>query len=401
MLEKLTATVTAPTDPAAVSRLTFSGHVLPGRLRTRRLRVPRQGPAGSSNPFLLTFAHNPVVLDNDANDTMETAQEVTPPCEIAGRFEKLRDRDWYAFTAKKGDVYNIELLSGRLGAPTLMVLVSATRPRRTSTSRLRTIRIRSAQILHALRRPGALPVHGPGRRQVLRAGRQPAGRHRGRPAAILPAAHRARSARLPDRRHSRRRHEAGSLHSLPGRQPVVQRVRLAARRLRRRYQSDGRGTAPWSDLPAADARRRRPGGPAGADGRSRRGRLERRDPRQGHGGDQGPAGDARGAGRRPDLAVAAAATADAAGRPGRAFAGAGRSRGQGAVEHHPRHGQRRADARRPAEGADHRLDHDQANAAVAGPQTADRGASDCGRTARPAKPAGQRRSPSTTTSRST
>ena len=41
---------------------------------------------------------------------------MTPPCEIAGRVEKLGDRDWYAFTAKKGDVYNIEVLSDRLGA---------------------------------------------------------------------------------------------------------------------------------------------------------------------------------------------------------------------------------------------------------------------------------------------
>ena len=63
------------------------------------------------------------MLDNDANDTMETAQEVALPCEAAGRFEKLHDRDWYAFTAKKGDIYNIDIESDRLGAPTLAFLV--------------------------------------------------------------------------------------------------------------------------------------------------------------------------------------------------------------------------------------------------------------------------------------
>ena len=123
VLEKLTATVTAPTDPAALSRLTYSGRVLPSGSGLEGFEYRVHGPAGASNPFLLTIAHNPVVLDNDANDTMETAQEVAPPCEIAGRFEKLRDRDWYAFTAKKGDVYNIDLQSGRLGAPTLTFLV--------------------------------------------------------------------------------------------------------------------------------------------------------------------------------------------------------------------------------------------------------------------------------------
>src|SRR5207237_147046 len=36
---------------------------------------------------------------------------------ISGRFTKRRTRDWYSFTAKKGEVYSIETLSERLGAP--------------------------------------------------------------------------------------------------------------------------------------------------------------------------------------------------------------------------------------------------------------------------------------------
>ncbi len=59
-------------------------------------------------------------LDNGNNETPETAQEVAVPCEIAGHVEKLRDRDWYSFAAKKGDTYNIDILSDRLGAPTYM-----------------------------------------------------------------------------------------------------------------------------------------------------------------------------------------------------------------------------------------------------------------------------------------
>ena len=123
VLEKMSATVTAPSDPVSVTRLAFTGHVAPPASGLDGFEYRVKNAVGASNPFLLTYARAPVVLDNDANDTPETAQEITPPCEIAGRFEKLGDRDWYAFTAKKGDVYNIEVLSDRLGAPTLTYLV--------------------------------------------------------------------------------------------------------------------------------------------------------------------------------------------------------------------------------------------------------------------------------------
>ncbi len=70
--------------------------------------------AGWSNPFLISLARAPVVLDNGNNDTPDTAQEIALPCEIAGHVEKPRDRDWYTFTAKKGAVYHIEILSDHL-----------------------------------------------------------------------------------------------------------------------------------------------------------------------------------------------------------------------------------------------------------------------------------------------
>src|SRR5260370_4849915 len=72
------------------------------------------------NPFLLTFAPAPVVVENETPKTAEAPQVVNVPCEIAGHIEKEAERDWYQFAAKKGEVYNIELLSERLGAPTYM-----------------------------------------------------------------------------------------------------------------------------------------------------------------------------------------------------------------------------------------------------------------------------------------
>ena len=76
-------------------------------------------PAGCrspNRPLLLTRAGT-VVLDDEKNDTAATAQVVAPPCDIAGHIEKKNDRDWYAFAAKKGEVWTLEVFADRLGSP--------------------------------------------------------------------------------------------------------------------------------------------------------------------------------------------------------------------------------------------------------------------------------------------
>jgi hypothetical protein len=123
VLEKLTVTVAAPAGPVSRQRLAYSGLVPPVSAGLDGFEYRLMTPAGASNPVLFTFARAPVVLDNGANETAQTAQQVTVPCEIAGRIEKKRDRDWYKFTAKKDSVYIIEVLSHRLGSPTDMYLI--------------------------------------------------------------------------------------------------------------------------------------------------------------------------------------------------------------------------------------------------------------------------------------
>ena len=115
VLEKATVTVKAPAG-AAEQRLAYSGHVSPIMASTDGFEFRLKNAAGTSNPYLLTFAHAPVVLDNGANDTPDTAQQVMLPCEIAGRIEKLRDRDWYRFAVKKGETYSIEAYGDRIGS---------------------------------------------------------------------------------------------------------------------------------------------------------------------------------------------------------------------------------------------------------------------------------------------
>jgi hypothetical protein len=122
-LEKLAVTVTPPNDPTAPQRLVYSGRVTPPQAAMDGFEYRLRNASGSSNSFLLTYARLPVILDNEANSTPETAQQVPVPCEIAGRIQKRRDRDWYTFTVKKDAVYNIEVFSERLGAQTDMYFV--------------------------------------------------------------------------------------------------------------------------------------------------------------------------------------------------------------------------------------------------------------------------------------
>jgi hypothetical protein len=116
VLEKITATVTAPADTAAVHRLAYRGHVSPVAGTMDGFEYRLRNEVGTSNPFLLTFAQAPVVLEGDNHDTPEKAQAVPLPCEIAGRIEKKRDRDWYSFTAKKGEVLGIDAYGDRIGS---------------------------------------------------------------------------------------------------------------------------------------------------------------------------------------------------------------------------------------------------------------------------------------------
>jgi hypothetical protein len=111
VLDKLSLAVNAPAESG---KLDVLGNIAPyqGTLSGFEYRL------GGSNPKFVAFAQAPVAIENDDNDTAEKAQRVQVPGEIAGRIDKIRDRDWFAFEAKKGDVFVIDALSQRLGAPT-------------------------------------------------------------------------------------------------------------------------------------------------------------------------------------------------------------------------------------------------------------------------------------------
>jgi hypothetical protein len=125
-LEKITMTIEPPVDAAARTQLRSSGLVPPRASFFDGFELRVRNETGVSNPYLLTYARAPVVLDNEANNSAENAQPVPVPCEIAGRVEKRGDRDYYRFAAKKGEVYAIEAFADRIGSP--VALSCAIRP---------------------------------------------------------------------------------------------------------------------------------------------------------------------------------------------------------------------------------------------------------------------------------
>jgi hypothetical protein len=76
-----------------------------------------------SDPVFIGLSSSPVFPETTDNDRGETAQTISPPCEIGGQLYPAGDQDWFTFDGRKGDVYWLEIFSERLGAPTDPMLV--------------------------------------------------------------------------------------------------------------------------------------------------------------------------------------------------------------------------------------------------------------------------------------
>ena len=119
VLDQLVVDLAAPGDPAARQRLatTLSLGGACASLDGFEYRVKGAGGVVSS-PALLTFANGPVITEVEPNNSPDKAQAVSLPATIAGQFATPNDRDWFAFDAKKGDAFWVEVTSHRLGLPT-------------------------------------------------------------------------------------------------------------------------------------------------------------------------------------------------------------------------------------------------------------------------------------------
>ena len=76
------------------------------------------GTEGRSNGLFLDYASHDVMPESEPNDLPTSAQKVTFPCEVAGRFYPRRDQDWIQFDASKGEAIQVRVVSQRLGLST-------------------------------------------------------------------------------------------------------------------------------------------------------------------------------------------------------------------------------------------------------------------------------------------
>lgn len=70
---------------------------------------------GASNPVRIYYAKGSVIRETEPNDQAAQANAVTAPCEVVGQFGGPSDVDSFNFTAKKGEVFNLEVYCHRLG----------------------------------------------------------------------------------------------------------------------------------------------------------------------------------------------------------------------------------------------------------------------------------------------
>lgn len=116
-LQKLNITLAPPSEPFATMQLLHSPWSPPAQGGIDAFYYRVKNATGWSNSVPIAYALAPVVLEVNDHATAAKAQSVTVPCEIIGRIEKANDRDWYAFTAKAGEVLALEGFAERMGVP--------------------------------------------------------------------------------------------------------------------------------------------------------------------------------------------------------------------------------------------------------------------------------------------
>ena len=73
-------------------------------------------PFGESNPVLIALTRSTPILEQEPNDTPQTAQEMPAPGEFVGQFQAPGDTDYIKFRADAGQVFYIEVFADRLGS---------------------------------------------------------------------------------------------------------------------------------------------------------------------------------------------------------------------------------------------------------------------------------------------
>ena len=123
-LEILEVHLDVPGEETAVSQLKTSARIRPSGVGVDGFDFQIGSSNGISNPRLITYATAPITLEKEPNNSASSAQALTLPTEVSGDFSTRGDLDWFSFDAKKGEVWQIEVFSQRIGAltdPTLLL----------------------------------------------------------------------------------------------------------------------------------------------------------------------------------------------------------------------------------------------------------------------------------------
>ncbi len=119
LLEQLKVQIELPADPILQRQLPITDCVEPQDSGMDGFAYRLSDPRGQqSNTVLIGYATAPVVLEQEPNNDPAQPQQLNVPCEVVGQFHPRGDQDWYSFSAKKGDVFFLDVVSERLGLPT-------------------------------------------------------------------------------------------------------------------------------------------------------------------------------------------------------------------------------------------------------------------------------------------
>ena len=112
-LEMITQEVTITGDALQALSMHSGEAVRPPQALLDGQEFRLRGSDGASNPLFLGYAHNPVVIEQEPNNTPEQAQRLQVPSEVSGMFAPVGDLDYFVFTAKKNERVVVEVIGER------------------------------------------------------------------------------------------------------------------------------------------------------------------------------------------------------------------------------------------------------------------------------------------------
>jgi hypothetical protein len=112
-LEIITRDIMGPDGPEQAISLRGGEAVRPPQTALDGMTYRLTTAEGSSNPIFLGFTTDPILVEKEPNNDLQSAQRVSVPGDVTGTFGRPGDLDWYAFSAKKGERIVVDVYGER------------------------------------------------------------------------------------------------------------------------------------------------------------------------------------------------------------------------------------------------------------------------------------------------